>query len=117
MNSKRRKILHDVLDGLERLRDPIMDRETALKILKEAQTKVEQCLDEEEESLDARPENLLWSTMTENMQDNVSDLGDAVGDLECIVSDCELGNSYDYQSISGDVCKVVHSLNLVIYRR
>ena len=45
MNKRRRNVLHLVLDDLERLRDPVIDKEAALKIIRNAQIKVEQCMD------------------------------------------------------------------------
>ena len=117
MNRKRRNVLHNVLDGLERLRDPIMDKSTALNILNDAKGKVEICMDEEQDSIDARPENLLWSTVTSNMQDSLSDLTDACGDLECAIDDCYRISDFDYQVIQSDICKTVHAINLAIYRR
>ena len=117
MNGKKRKVLHKVLDELERLKDPIMDNATALGILKDSQKKVELIMDEEESDLDSRPENLLWSTVTANMQDNVSDLTDANCNLECVVEDCKNMSEFDYSVIKNDICKIVHSLNLAIYRK
>ena len=117
MNGKRRKVLHKVLDGLERLRDPIMDTMTALDILRESKSKVETIMDEEEDSINARPENLIWSTVTANMQDNLSDLTDAHGDLECAIADCEKMRGFDYSIIETDICNIVYAINLTIYRR
>lgn len=49
MNRQRRSVLHAVLDGLARLRDQV-DKAEALKILQKAQSDVQKCADEEDES-------------------------------------------------------------------
>lgn len=105
-----------MLDELERLREQIMDKPTALDILNDAMKNVELIMDEEEASLDARPENLMWSTITSNMQDNISDLSDANCDLECALEDCKKMQEFDYSVIKNDICKVVHAINQAIYR-
>lgn len=117
MDYKRRKVLHKVLDGLERLRDPIMDRKTALSILNDAKDKVVYIMDMEQSCVDRRPENLLWSTVTLNMQDNIADLSNASADIECAIDDCKKMDTFNYSVIQKDICSSVHSINLAIYRR
>ena len=117
MNNTGRKVLHKVLGGLERLRDPIMDRETALDILKDAQDKVEKSMDEEEFSIDCIPENLQFSSRADAMRGNLSDLTDASSDLECVVVDCENMEAYSYQLIKSDILKIIRSIELAINRR
>ena len=78
MNRQRRSVLHAVLDGLARLRDPV-EKDEALMILQKAQSDVQKCADEEEEALDNRPESLQWSAGNDAMSDNISDFTDASG--------------------------------------
>lgn len=115
MNKKRRNALNRVLDGLARLRDPI-DKEEAVKLIQDAQVKVEQCSDEEQDALDNRPETLRWSTISDNMNDNISDLTDVAADLEAIASDLEDADEYRYDAIKGGVIKVVNIIKQVIHR-
>lgn len=116
MNNKRRKVLTKALKVLAGLREPVMDRETARCIVKDALGKVETCLDEEEAALDARPDCLLWSSVSSNMQENLSDLSDALGDLECVMEDLEAMSEFDYETIKNDIGKAVKAINIVICR-
>lgn len=116
MNNKRRKVLNGVLDELERLREPDMDKETALKILDDSHDITEESMDEEESVIDSLPENLRWSSRTMNMQDNYSDLMDAEIELTCAVEDCKTMTSYDYGKIRQYVQKAVHLINQAIIR-
>ena len=115
MNNARRRVLHKVLRELERLRDPI-DKTTALSILSDAAKKVEMTMDDEEMCVDARPENLMWSDLTEKMRDCVSDLSDAHCELECVLDDCKKMTEFDYSAIQKDMDKAVKSINQAIYR-
>ena len=117
MDERRRKVLHKVLDALAELKEQTMDKKTAMSILNDALDKVEKCMDEEDACIDARPENLMWSTVTINMQDNLADLTNAYGDLECAAEDCKKMDSFNYATIQRDICDVVHSINSAIYRR
>jgi len=115
MNRERRMVLHSVLDGLARLRDPI-DKEEALKILKETQHNVEQCMDDEQDALDNRPESFKWSAGTTDMEDNISDLSDANADLEIALDVCEQQSVFDYEGVRSDVTNAVRTINQVISR-
>lgn len=108
-------MLNKVLDGLGRLRDPI-NREEAISILQEAADKTEQVMDDEQEALDNRPENLYWSTANDDMNDNISDLADAQTDLEVLVDDCENMSPYSYAPIKAEVIKIVNLIKQVINR-
>ena len=115
MNKQRRMSLHRVLDDLERLRNPI-DKDEAAKILQTSAENVEVCMDEEQDALDARPESLQWSTTSDNMNDNISDLSDAQCDLETLAEECQNADEYRYKSIEGDVVKIVNLIKQVIHR-
>lgn len=116
MNKSGRKVLRKVLDELERLRDPIVDRKTALEILKDSQDIVEKSMDNEEFAIDCIPENLRWSERASTMSDIHSDLIDANGELEGIIEDCEAMEAYSYPLIEHDVLKAVHAIRLAINR-
>lgn len=115
MNRQRRSVLHAVLDGLARLRDPV-DKAEALKILQKAQSDVQKCADEEEEALDNRPESFQWSAANDAMTDNVSDLTDASGDLEVLIENCQSADKFSYQSVKSDVIKIVNTIKQTIHR-
>lgn len=115
MNRQRRSVLHAVLDGLARLRDPV-DKAEALKILQKAQSDVQKCADEEEEALDNRPESFQWSAANDAMTDNVSDLTDASGDLEVLIENCQSDDKFSYQSVKSDVIKIVNTIKQTIHR-
>lgn len=115
MNKQRRAILNTILDGLERLRDPV-DKETALKILQDAQDKISQCTDEEEAALDNRPESFRWSAENDMMSDNISDLSDASSDLEILIDKCQAIDMYDYGLIKGDIINIVNTIKRTIHR-
>lgn len=115
MNKQRRTVLNAVLDGLERLRDPV-GKEAALNILQDAQDKVEQCADEEEAALDNRPESFRWSAENDAMSDNISDLADACSDLEILIDRCRETDVYDYRLVRGDIINVVNTIKKTIHR-
>lgn len=115
MNKKRRKVLHSVLDGLERLRDPI-DKEEAVKLLQDAQIKVEQCSDEEQDALDGLSDNMRFSARYDNMSDNASDLCGASADLEVLVDDVEQADEFKYESVKPEIVKVVNAIKEAIHR-
>lgn len=115
MNKQRREILNAILDGLEKLRDPI-GKETALSILQDAQDKVEQCADEEEAALDNRPESFRWSAENDAMSDNIADLTDAGSDLEILIDRCQNIEMYDYGLIKSDIINIVNTIKKTIHR-
>ena len=108
MNKKRRNVLRKVIAGLMKLRDPI-DKKTAMQILKDAQSQVETCMDEEDDCLSGLPENLAWSARSTDMADNVSD-------LEIIIDELDESKKYDYGKIKQSISDSIHTLNSVIYR-
>ena len=115
MNRQRRSVLHAVLDGLARLRDPV-EKDEALMILQKAQSDVQKCADEEEEALDNRPESLQWSAGNHAMSDNISDLTDASGELEVLIDKCQSADKFSYKSVKGDVIKIVNKIKQTIHR-
>ena len=115
MNKKRRNVLRKVIAGLMKLRDPI-DKKTAMQILKDAQSQVETCMDEEDDCLNGLPENLAWSARSTDMADNVSDLGEVSSDLEIIIDELDESKKYDYGKIKQSISDSIHTLNSVIYR-
>lgn len=116
MNKRRRNILHLVLDDLERLRDPITNGEAALKIIQNAQVKVEQCLDEEEAALDNRPESLQWSAGNDTLSENISDLSEANDDLEILISQCQEMDFFNYELVKNEIIKIVNAIKRTIHR-
>lgn len=115
MNQSRRKKLHLVLDGLDRLRDPI-DKEDALSILNDAQRKVEQCMDEEDDALNNRPESFRFSAANTDLEDNVSDLSDANDELEILVEQCGAMEMFHYDLIKDGILIIVRAINQAISR-
>lgn len=115
MNKRRRMSLHAVLDDLARLRDAV-DKAEAVKILQTSQNNVELCMDEEQDALDARPESFQWSTANDDMTENISDLSDVIGELEVLAERCNDMTQYSYDSIKGDVTKIVNLIKQVIHR-
>ncbi|MCM1140201.1 MAG: hypothetical protein NC453_16670 [Muribaculum sp.] len=115
MNKRRRTSLNKVLDELERLKDPI-DKATALQIIQQASTDVRSIADDEEESLDNRPEGLRWSTVNDDMTENVSDLNDAADDMEILAENCQDMEVFKYEPIKSDVVKIVTAIKQTINR-
>ncbi|WP_455636816.1 hypothetical protein [Parabacteroides sp.] len=116
MNKRRRNVLHLILDDLERLRDPVMDKDAALKIIQNAQIKVEQCMNEEEEALDNRPESFQWSAGNDALSENISDLSEANDELEIIIGQCQEMDSFNYELIRNDVIEIVNTIKRTIHR-
>lgn len=115
MNKQRRNVLHAVLDGLEKLRDPV-EKAEVLTILQKAQSDVQRCADEEEEALDNRPESFQWTAVNDAMTDNVSDLNEASGDLEVLIDQCQSAEKFSYKSVKSDVIKIVNTIKQTIHR-
>ncbi len=115
MNQKRRKVLHTVLDGLARLRDPI-DKEEAIDILKACQKQVDICTNEEEAALDSLSDSFRWSRRYDDMTDNISDLYDASGELDVMIETCQNASAFLYDSIKEDAIKAVNSIIKAINR-
>ncbi len=115
MNQKRRRVLHAVLDDLERLRDPI-DKEKAINILKTCQKKLDKCMNEEEDALDSLPESFRWSRRYDDMTDNISDLCDASGELDVMIETCQNASAFMYDSVKEDAIKAVNSIKKAIHR-
>ena len=115
MNKRRRNVLHLVLDDLERLRDP-MDKKAALKIIQDAQIKVEQCMDEEETALDNRPESFQFSAGNDSLSENVSDLSEANDELEILIDQCQGMDMFDYELIRNDIISIVNTIKRTIHR-
>lgn len=115
MNKKRRTVLHNVLDGLEKLRDPI-DKATVLQIIQQAIVDTRQAADDEEEALDNMPDSLRWSAQSDDMTENVSDLNDAADDLEILAERCQEMDMFDYELVKSDVAKIVNKIKQTIQR-
>lgn len=115
MNKKRRTVLHNVLDGLEKLKDPI-DKATALQIIQQSVDETRRTADEEEEALDNRPESFQWSTQNDDMTENISDLNDAADDLEILAERCQDMDMFNYEPVKSDVAKIVNKIKQTIQR-
>lgn len=115
MNKRRRTNLHSILDGLNRLRDPI-DKATALQIIGNAQINLRKIADEEEEALDNRPESFQWSAANDDMSENISDLNEAADDLEILTEQCQEMDMFNYELIKSGVIKIVTTIKRTIHR-
>lgn len=115
MNKQRRNVLHAVLDGLARLRDPV-EKDEVLTILQKAQSDVQACADAEEEALDNRPESLQWSAANDAMTENVSDLNDASAELEILLDVCQTTDIFSYEAVKGDIVTIVNMIKRTIHR-
>lgn len=117
MNKKRRYVLQVVIDNLERLRYQI-NKEEAQQIIQDSIDKIQMCADDEEEAYDNLPESLQYAALGENLSDNVSDLEDAVGDLECVQAVYEdTAGQVSYDAIKSDMISAVNSITEAINRR
>lgn len=114
MNKNRRKRLTRVVGSLESLSGelPRLKIETTLS---ESQTEVEVIADEEQDALDALPENLAFSQQADNMNDNVSDLCDASSDLETALSEFR-DEQKEYSEVEDDVGSAIDSIQNAIDR-
>lgn len=115
MNSKRRRKLNEALDALMKLRGT-SDFKECLELLRLALQLVEECIDEEEEALDNRPESMRWSSGNEEMEENISDLSDATGNLEGILADCEDDGKFSYEEAKDDIVETVNLIKQTINR-
>lgn len=115
MNRKRRMTLHQVLDYLEKLKEPIALDE-AKDLVSESRSKVESCADDEQEALDNRPESLEFSAQNDDMQENIDDLYEASSNLEMLEDMIDEMEVYDYEEIKSDVIEIVNTIKSVIAR-
>lgn len=114
MNRNRRKRLTKVVGSLEVLSDELA-RDKVENTLSESQQEVELIADEEQDSLDALPENLAFSQRYDDMSENVSDLTDASSDLEVALSEFK-DEGKQYKEVKGDVDSAMKSIQKAIDR-
>ena len=114
MNKNRRKRLTRVVGSLNVLSNET-ERTGVETTLSESQKEVELIADEEQDALDALPENLAFSQRAEDMTDNVSDLYDASADLETALSEYK-DEHKEYCEVKGDVDSAVKSIKQAIDR-
>lgn len=115
MNRSRRKELNRILDNLEKLSD-LTDRDEALEIIRNAKDDIEVCMDDEQEALDNRPESMMFSSGNEDMEENISNLSDAIDCLEEAEETCEEKDDYSYESIRGELNEAVNLVSEAIDR-
>lgn len=115
MNKQRRNVLHKVLDGLAKLRDPV-EKTTAIEILKTAVDKVGVVVDDEDMAQTNLPETLQFSALYDNLSDNINDLYDAQGELEAALEMCEENDFYDYSNIQKEIVDAVNAIKNAIHR-
>lgn len=115
MNRRRRNVLNVILDCLIKLAD-ITDKAEALKVLNDALEKVSDTLADEEMAKDNLPETLQFSTMYENLSDNVDDLYDAEGELEVAIETCTDNEVYNYADIKAEIVSAVNSIKTAMHR-
>lgn len=117
MNKKRRYVLQIVLDNLERLR-VLVNKEEALQIIQESIDHIQICADEEDEAYDNLPDSLQFSTLGDNLSDNISDLTDAIGELETAQSIYEEAeNPIGFDMVQTEIIAAVNSISNAINRR
>lgn len=114
MNKNRRRRLGRVIGSLDVLSDEL-PRGKIENTLSESQKEVELIADEEQDSLDALPENLVFSQRYDDMTENVSDLYDASGDLDCALSEFK-DEGKKYGEVKNDVDSAIKSINKAIDR-
>lgn len=114
MNRNRRKRLTKVVGSLEKLSDEL-PRKKIETTLSESQSEVEVIADEEQDALDALPENLALSQRADDMSDNVSDLYDASSDLDTALAEYK-DEQKMYREVKGDVNSAVKSIQKAINR-
>lgn len=116
MTQGRREVLHEVLDGLERLRAPDIAKTTAQKILREAKKEVKHCIDEENKAIAAVPENLRWSTRNVFLNQNVKNLSESLESINQSISVCNSLSPYSYEPIRSSIVKAYRSIREAIER-
>jgi chromosome segregation ATPase len=114
MNKNRRKRLTKVVGSLEKLSDE-QPRQKIETTLSDSQNEVEVIADEEQDALDALPENLAPSQRADDMGENVNDLYDASADLETALSEYK-DEHKEYREVKGDVNSAVKSIQKAINR-
>lgn len=115
MNKQRRKVLHSVLDKLANLKGASSNSE-ALELLHLSIDEIQQCIDEEQDALDNRPESLMWSAINEDMTDNISDLSNAEADLEVVEEYVEKAVTFNYDLVKENVTSIVNLIKQAIHR-
>lgn len=114
MNKNRRKRLTKVVVSLGKLSDEL-PRQKIETTLSDSQNEVEVIADEEQDALDALPENLALSQRADDMSDNISDLCDASADIETAYSEFK-EQQKEYHEVRGDVNSAVKSIQKAIDR-
>lgn len=115
MNKQRRRALYRMLNLLETL-DKQVDQAVASDILRDGAATAEQVMDEEQEALDNRPESLMFSSVNDDMNDNISDLQEVNSILDELADDCDKMKKYSYPSIKTKLTEAVNLMFQVIQR-
>jgi hypothetical protein len=50
------------------------------------------------------------------MNENISDLNTAADDLELMAADCQDSDKFDYESVKGNVIRIVNTIKRTIHR-
>ena len=115
MNKNRRSILKEALKQLAGLKQGT-DYEEATALMSSALHDIQQCADEEADSLNNLPENLESSTIAEKMEDNVDDLTDAYSEIEAMLEECEDSGHFEYSVHKEYIRNVIISTEKAINR-
>lgn len=115
MNTRKRKLLSEALDEIEKL-SADTDKEVATQHTKDALSLIETCYDEESVSLDNLPESLTFSDMYTKIEENIGDLESIISDMEEILDTLSKCSNYNYQDVRECVVSATNDINAVIER-
>lgn len=115
MNKSRRKLLEGVITTMRKLENMEVNNHT-LDAIKQASYDLELAFDEEQDAFDNLPDSLMWSVKGDNMADNLSNLADAMVDINFVVEAYEKDDDNPYRSIKNDALSVIENCTKAIER-
>lgn len=115
MNKDRRKDLLAIVDLLGSVFVMSAKKET-LKALETALNDLELAKDEEEMAKDSLPDNFFLTERYGQMEDNVTDLYDAMGRLEDVIEDVSSLNRLSKKLIEEPINEIINTIKQVINR-
>lgn len=115
MNKSRRRLLENVVTTMRKLKSMEPNNHT-LDVIKQAADDLELANDEEQDAYDSLPENLMWSTKADVMNDNLENLADAMVDMGFIVEAYETDCDNPYHNVEKEILSVIENCTEAIER-
>jgi hypothetical protein len=115
MNKSKRKKLRSVIMAIEKL-GSIKNIDEAMKVLAEANDKVNDVEEEESFSYDNLPDNLTHSQLADDMSDNLLMLTEVQSDLETVICYYNERGLEAHKDLTDEVSAIINNCSWIIER-